>query len=458
MPRKKKQKKIEKKANIIKKIKEREGVKKTYNDKFLNTEVELAPNAFEIYEEISATNAIVLREKTDLDLGDEVLEAKPKQKDLQAEYHKKIESVVGVLKSDSHDSTIKEILSKIEDEKKEFDNRVKTNLKDSKTPSVEAVIIEKETLFTKIYAREFAESMQPKSIFRSLLSIFTSDIVWQAIAGALVLAVALFYFQGLQPTLIRSLAIRSKSQVQDLADRYNEQSKDFFTSQNIILGRFSYQPELLCSQIPLYDQTASDTDNVNRLRIGMFADPKYKKLDNSSNFSDNQITSEYTSVYSSYSFKLKTYQQRADDLLEYVRFLEYKNSWIKSCTLVEQNGSNLAAVQDTCNSILNVNDTFAEDKTKLTFWKDIEPSVNNIVASCQSLNKNNLKDFQKTWFVSFDRISQVKPETTITDQDLLNINDQFINNDIKKAQINIDAIIENKTSLSGQWYILNFNL
>lgn len=459
MPKRKKQKKIEKKSKIIKKIKDREESKKVYKDKFLDTSVELAPNAYEVYKDLSQTNAIVLREKTDLDLGDDVIEqTKIKDKDLQAEYHKKIESVVGVLKSDTEDPTIKEILSKIEEEKNEFDKTIQTNISATSEPKEGPVITEKETLFTKIYAREFAESMQPKSIFRSIISVFTSDIVWQAIAGALVIAVALFYFQGLQPTLIRSLGIRTKSQIQDLADRYNEQSKDFFTSQNIILGRFNYQPELLCSQIPLYDQSAIDYENVNRLRIGMFADPKYKKLDNSSNFSDNEITSQYNSLYSNYSIKLKNYQQRADDLLEYTRFLEFKNVWIKACGVVEQNGSNLQLIQETCNNLLNANDTFADDKVKLNFWKDIEPSVNNVVASCQGLNNISLKDFQKSWFISFDKVSQIKPDTISLDQELLTLNDQFINSDVRNTQKNIDTIIENKTSISGQWYVLNFNL
>jgi hypothetical protein len=459
MPKKKKQKKLEKKSKILKKIKERSESKNVYKDNFLKTQVELAPNAYEVYNQQAVEqNIIVLRDQSDLDLGDDVTPTVDTSKDIQKEYHKKIESVVGVLKSNSQDTTIKEILSKIEEEKNDFDNTVKTNLSKNEGPILDSKIPEKETLFTKIYAREFAESMKPKSLFGSIASTLTSDIVWQAIAGALVLAVGLFYFQGLQPTLIRSLAIRTKSQVQDLADRYNEQSKDFFTSQNIISGRFTYQPDLLCSQIPLYDQVSSDTENVNRLRIAMFADPKFKKLDNTSNFSEETISSEYASIYSSYSLKLKTYQIRADDLLLYTKFLEYKNTWIKTCGVVEQNSSNLVVLQEACNNLLNVNDSFAEDKTMLSFWKDIESDVNNVVASCQSLNNNNLKDFQKSWFVSFDNISKIKPETTITDQELLSLNDQFINNDIIKVQTKIDSIVANKTSLTGQWYFLNFNL
>lgn len=415
-----------------------------YEDPFLGKKVELAQTANSVYNEKKQNveeNKLVVRPQSHPEFY-----AKPVLPGDDIKTETNIDDVVSSLSLNGKKKVVTEIFKNINEEKTDFDNKIKQNASEPKPT----------TLFDKIYTKEFVKSKRP-GVFGYITDIFTSDIVWTSVAFALILGVILFYFQGLQPVVLSNYASKVNNQGNDLVTKYTAQVETYFTASNNVLQGYTYEQGVLCSTMKTFDNTAESLDQISRLQFSIFADGKLKTVENYSYFYNQEIKDEYAKLYSQYSTNLDRYQQPIKNLRDYARFLQFRNNLLKACGEIEVADQNLDKIKASCAGLLVQFTQFKEDGLP-QFWDKIEKSVTDIETSCATLTKANQNNFIKSFFISFDDVIFYRPDSTDINEELTTINQDFVNQQRVNFKNRIDSIVENKSEIVNSFYFLGFEL
>jgi hypothetical protein len=424
--------------------------KKPYQDDFLGKSIDLAPSAFEVFSELKEKggNQIILRPEQSA-----VLKSKKSlnESELIDKKETNMEEVIESLSigMDGKKEKIEQLFEKINEEKAEFDAKIKTT---------EKIFTKKDNnsmMFDRIYTKEFSKNTKPKTFLGSIIDVLTSEIVWNSIAIAMILGVFLFYFQGLQPVILQNYVTSGQKQVNKVADKYSTQISGYFTDQTKISESYTYTPSQLCSNMKLYETGAKDVDDINRLQVSLFTDQKLKKLPNFQSFYDSQIQDEYQRYFLKYQTKIDKYNQPTKDLKDHVRFLSYRNNWIKSCILVEKSQDSIAAINQACTD-LNTFTIQLLAEGKPTFWSEVEKPVGSILTSCSTVNEGTKKEFVKNFFITFDEFMFYQPDFTALNQQLTGANQEFLAVDTQRMRQFMKNLQKDREDFFNSWYLMGF--
>lgn len=419
-----------------------------YEDAFLGKTVELAPNAFKVYkdnQDHNEKNSLVIREKNKpvVDPKNPIKEDTV-EKIVQAEA--KIEDVLSSLSGDGKKQVAQEIFKNINEEKAEFDAKIKQS-----NPKANP-----ETLFDKIYTKEFVKP-QRTGFFGSIADVFGSDIVWSSVAFALIAGVILFYFQGLQPAILDNYSTKVKNQGNDLVARYSDQITNYFTLSASVSSGFTYEQGVLCSQMKTYENSASNLEDLSRIQFSTSPDQKLKVVENYSYFYNSEMKDAYNQLFLDYSNSLDKYLEPIQNLRDYVRFLVFRNNLIKTCGEIEAAGSNLDQIKTSCAGFIVQLSQFKEDGIP-GFWDKVSKSVDEIESGCSSLTAASKNQFLKSFFVQFDEIIFFNPDFTELNTTLTDLNIELVNQKLPAFRTRINNIQNSKQDLLGSFYLLSFEL
>lgn len=422
--------------------------KKPYQDDFLGKSVDLAPSVYEVFQEKnnSTDNQIILR-PTQVAVLKSKLDQKPETKKLELQ-----EVIDSFTQESSGDKkNIAKIFNEINEEKADFDAKLKT------TETIFAHKDDKSMIFDRIYTKEFKKTNKPKTFFGNLVDILTSELVWNSVAISLVLGVILFYFQGLQPVILQNYIATSQKQVIKLSDRYSGQVSQYFVAQTKISEGYTYSPSQLCSQMKLYETGSQDAEQVNRLQIGLFADQRLKNLPNYQSFYDQDIKDEYQRYFLKYQTKLDRFTQPTKDLRDHVRFLNYRNNWIKNCVNIEKDQNNLATINSACVELKTLNQQFLNDPQP-SFWGEIQKPIDSILTRCGEVSQATINNFVKEFFVDFDLIMFYKPDFNQLNIELTELNQDFLATDTQRMRQYMRNLEKERAEFLDSWYLLSFEI
>lgn len=424
--------------------------KKPYQDDFLGKSIQLAPSAFEVFSELKEKkeNQIILRPEQTAVLKPQETGTKTEKLDIKkTNMDDVIESLsIGM---GGKKEKIEELFEKINEEKADFDAKIKT------TETIFAKKDDNSMVFDRIYTKEFSKSKRPKTFLGNIIDVLTSEIVWNSVAIAMILGVVLFYFQGLQPVILQNYVNSSQKQVNKVSDKYSTQISGYFTNQTKVSESYTYSPSQLCSNMKLYETGSQDIDNINRLQISLFTDQKLKKLPNYQSFYDSQIQDEYQRYFLKYQSKIDKYNQPTKDLKDHVRFLTYRNNWIKSCILIEKAQDSLTTINQACTDLNTFTTQFLAEG-KPTFWSEVEKPVGSILTSCSTVNEGSKKEFTKNFFITFDEFMFYEPDFTVINQELTNANQEFLTTDTQKVRQFMKNLQKDRENFFNSWYLIGF--
>jgi hypothetical protein len=297
----------------------------------------------------------------------------------------------------------------------------------------------------------FEKKEEKTGFFKSILDTFGSDFFWQSIAFTMLLAVLLFFFGGLQPAFVKAYAKQAIDKITTLNNTFREQTLNFNQMQGLVLNRFNYDSNLLCSQTPTYTFLADDLNRLTSLRNNLTPDINLSELEKIGPFFDSEILAKYKEGYQAYTNLSNQSLQKSTELDFYLKFLNYRNDWITACQELQNSSFNQANRQQACQDLSTATEIFEEEKM-LENVPNLKSQIREGLKICTDINN---KDFENQWFIKYDLVMGYSPNFEDLNKNVLNWVEN-LNSDLEEIKAEIKETERQKTSFPGYFHILNF--
>jgi len=305
---------------------------------------------------------------------------------------------------------------------------------------------------------KFTQSSKP-TIRESIMEVLHSDIVWFSVAFGCVLGVILFYFQGLQPLLLRYHIIETKEDLITLQETYVSQMNTVRGLDSRFNEGFRYSPIVLCSEQERYTNFTEDANEVDRIQVALLNAPKPNNL--TSNVSLEEVRSEYNQVYDLYSQQMETVRGIADGFVGIPSYLNYINAWIDSCELLEESDGLNSDVAQACRNIEQSYAAF-QAASQPFFWEDVRQRHEVGLAVCSGLGEipdsgflRGFNTFKLEWLSNYSSIRQYIPDF-FTQLEPLNDMTYDFGVQFERTDQELISILDSRRSFGGMWYLVDF--
>jgi hypothetical protein len=297
----------------------------------------------------------------------------------------------------------------------------------------------------------FNEKDEKKGFLAGFLETLKSDFFWQAIALTMLLAVFLFYFQGLQPAILKTYSNQTQTQLDEVAVSFNNQLKSFFEIQTLASSRFNYDSTLLCNETKLYQTISQDMEEINRIKIKLLPSQNLTELKTVGPFYESKIYEIYQGFYQKYDQDSRNLENNADEFLILLQFLNYRNSWIQTCQNLQENSFSEQSRLDACQEIITGTEVFKNQPN----WDSLNSEIKNRIQDGLNLCLEDSENLASQWFNKYDMIMAYEPDFTTMNQEMVGVQENF-KGDLVDTKLEIREVVNKKTKFSGIFYILNF--
>jgi hypothetical protein len=297
-----------------------------------------------------------------------------------------------------------------------------------------------------------------KSLFYNINEIFHSDIVWYSVALGCVLGVVLFFFQGLQPVLLRSYIFETKETMISLQDTYISQIDQVRALQSDYVDKFDYSLGDLCEDQERYTSFAADAERQERLKV--FLLPQ-QKPDLDSYITLREVENAYNRLQNTYEDQIDQIQSLANGFAGMPAYLNYINGWIESCQILESASGLNSEVREVCSQ---TQDSYLayQASTQPFFWNDVKELHETSLQLCDDLGdipdsgfSVNFFSFKLEWLSNFTRIRQYVPDlfTYLSPVDSLVADFLVI---YEETDIELQEILRYRNTFGGMWYVARY--
>ncbi len=299
-----------------------------------------------------------------------------------------------------------------------------------------------------------------KSVFS--LPYFNFDIILSSIAFGCILGVLLFYFQGLQPLILRNYSENASKKVVQLKEKYTSQISPVLAASQSLNAAFENDADKICSEQKLYENKQVDQEKNDRLKLGLVPDSSFKNLSNSGPFFNSEIQQTYQKFFGEYVSALEVWSDSTSNLNTLPNFLEYRNLWISTCQKIETSNGDLALLKEACSNFTTGVAKYESLKTS-QFWEQISKGVEESLGKCNEVTSSNSKakilvNFGKwklDWLNGFDRVLAARPISD-SDGEVLNKTSESLLNLASITITKIDSIAAERQQFINLWYIMEF--
>ena len=294
------------------------------------------------------------------------------------------------------------------------------------------------------------------------LPYFNFDIILSAVAFGCILGVFLFYFQGLQPLILRNYAENSSKKIVQVKEKYVSQITPIIAAQESITLSFENDSSKVCSQQTLYENKLADQEKNDRLKLGLVPDSKLKNLSNSGPFFNSEIQKTYQKFFNEYIEALNFWSTEYSNINSYPNFLEYRNVWITTCQQIEESKGDLALLKEACTNFNKGLSNYESIKSG-NFWEQISKGVEESIAKCNEVtsspsrlkNLSNFGSWKLDWLNGFDRVLAVRPVWGEINVASNKKSENLINN-ASVTIVKINQIADERQQFINLWYIMEF--
>jgi hypothetical protein len=315
---------------------------------------------------------------------------------------------------------------------------------------------------TSIEQKPVEVSKNKNKTKRSFFPKFNNEIILPGIAVGCILGVLLFYFQGLQPLILKNYADSASKQIVELKERYSTQIGSVSSTQIELDNYFIDFSDKVCSQQETYKTKKEDLEKIDRLKLSLVPDATYKNLANSGVFYNSEVQGVYQNFFTQYVNSLQEWSKLTTSLGSVPNFLDYRNAWVISCQKIESSQGNLADLKEACTSLITTSQTF-ENLKNTQFWEQVSSGVEQSLTKCNEVVTStsrsrllpNYGKWRLDWLTGYDRIVQARPVWDEINIDLNKTSENLLNSagsNIAK----INTIVEERRQFINLWYILEF--
>jgi hypothetical protein len=291
---------------------------------------------------------------------------------------------------------------------------------------------------------------------------FNLDIILSAIAFGCILGVILFYFQGLQPLILRNYSENASKKVVQLKEKYTSQIGPVILAKQNLSVAFENDADKICSEQNLYEGKLADQEKNDRLKLSLVPDSTLKNIDNSGPFYNSEIQQVYQKFFNQYVEALSTWSKGVSNLNELPNFLEYRNLWIITCQKIESSNADLALLKEACTNFNNGLVKYESLKNS-QFWEQIAKGVEESAVKCNEVinSTSRLKTFgnfgkwKLDWLNGFDRVLAVRPIWNEVNEDLNKVSEDLLNG-ASATIVKLNLIAEERQQFINLWYIMEF--
>lgn len=296
----------------------------------------------------------------------------------------------------------------------------------------------------------------------SFFPSFNGEILLQGLATGCLLGVLLFYFQGLQPLILKNYSEGTSKKIVQLKERYNEQVNPILDIQKSFDNSFEDYSDKVCSQQDIYQSKNADLDKIDRLKLSLVPDASYKSLAPSGVFYNSEIQNIYQSFFAKYVNSLQDWEKLTPSIAAVPNFLDFRNVWVKACQKIEASQGDLAILKEACTGLINAQASYESLKNS-QFWDQISTGLKASLARCYEVTGSTSKSktlvnygkWRLDWLTGYERIVEAKPVWAETNLELSKTSENLL----KQATIAIDKInliVEDRKQFVNLWYIMEF--
>lgn len=315
------------------------------------------------------------------------------------------------------------------------------------------------TVTSSIEQKPVEVSKNKTKIKRSFLPKFNNEIILPAIAIGCILGVLLFYFQGLQPLILKNYADSTSKQIIELKERYTNQVGSVSNLQKEMDTYFVDFSDKVCSQQETYKTKKDDLEKIDRLKLSLVPDASYKKLPSSGVFYSTEIQEIYQNFFTSYVNGLQEWSKLSDMIGTVPNFLDYRNIWVETCQKIEASNGNVAEVKAACENLINLSKNFESIKNT-QFGQQIASGSAQSIDSCNEALKlksrliPNYGKWRLDWLTGYDRIVQARPVWTDMNESLNKVSENLLSS-ATQTLTKINAVVSERRQFINLWYILD---
>lgn len=307
-----------------------------------------------------------------------------------------------------------------------------------------------------------SESNTKKSGFwADLKEILGSDIIWLSIGVSLILCVALFYLQVLQPLFLNTYADKNLSKAQDITSSYTQKSNGFVELNAQMKSRFdSYSRQEICSDTQKYTSKSEDSEALQKYLKDLEPDTSLQTSPQYRMFSETSIKQEYQKIYSIYSSSLQNQKTYATELNSIIAFLEARNSWIDMCEQLQSEPVTTNTISSVCIDLTNKVRTI-NASSQGVIWKDLKSSLEDTIVVCSnnsvSIPASQLTATRIALINAFDRIMSYKPDFDSLEKRHSQTSSDFASKMQSSIQV-INSTVNSKSQFENMFYLLDIKL
>jgi hypothetical protein len=304
---------------------------------------------------------------------------------------------------------------------------------------------------------ESIKVVKKMSIIEIILSVFTSDILWFSVAIACLSATILFYFQVLQPLILREYIETAKAQVIESNQKFTNKFNQINATQQNIIAHLGIQATESCSEEARYDQSIKDLKDIEGLKNLLSVDATNKNLNKFYIFSDTEVSQIYNDFGGKYTDSLKQFQPILAQLKIAIDFADYKNIWVDNCINIKNSNGNTKELQAVCDDIsIKSANYFKNSPTVLT--TPLSANVENVKSLCQDVLFSKAQTysgfglFQLNWLNEFDSVYATK--YAIDNTNISNIATDF-QNSYNQTLLDLDKVYQSRNDFTKIWYLMD---
>lgn len=320
---------------------------------------------------------------------------------------------------------------------------------------------ETQNKFTKTVYNDFKNDKTKEGFMIKLWNFLTKGTLATIIAIALVLGLVLFYFDGLQPLILKEYQVNINNQTIKVLEDSNQKTQallDFQTDNSKIFEGPSFITE--CEDDLLVDL---DSLNLDTLERSMLPNLSLKEVPKVNIFYHQPSLDRYNQYYTEYQDLSNTYIDYVQSIANYATFLDYRNVWINACNQIYSSDVKFETLLSACKDIIS-SDTKYKNFVDNAILEASKPSLiacQEVVAQETEIepdaNYPGLINWRLEWYAGFSKILRnvidpvelFKNSESTYNQFLLSTND--LNSDL-------DKIKEENTQIQNEFYFLDFEI
>lgn len=348
-----------------------------------------------------------------------------------------------------------------------IDNSVEKDPKKPKAVKIEKEKQENNSLeIPKVEKLDFVSSFvdkkdEPKVRSRNKffgLGAINADFVYLGVAAACLLGVILFYFQGLQPLVLKNYISTATQNLIAIKNSYSSGVEILNSLQGELFNEFvSTAPGQNCADTSKYEKLAEHAEKFDRLDVGLLPKNEYRSVKSNFNFYSPEADQIYVDFWSSYNSKLDEVKNEKEKLSPVSTYLNYMSSITQICTTFETTATFSPAVTKACDDLIKSFEVYDSTNTKPFFWDQVSALNQNVLDQCEKENRpvNNLTYFgwKIEWFGEYEILKQFTPSFSDISTRLFQLNSEFQDLIINTAK-EFDELIIFRSEFVNLWYFL----